>query len=111
MEQERRRQLRFRFDAAAELFPENTEAALPARVTEISPNGCYLQMAAPLEVGSSLLVKIFVDGWFFEAHASVLYAHPNSGMGVGFRDLKPYFGEVLRKWLLAAMLAKHKPQD
>jgi hypothetical protein len=32
-------------------------------------------------------------------------------MGVAFRDLKPYFVEVLRKWLLAAMTTKQKPRD
>jgi hypothetical protein len=32
-------------------------------------------------------------------------------MGVAFRDLKPYFVEVLKKWLLAAMHAKQKPRE
>jgi len=43
--------------------------------------------------------------------ATVAYTHPNKGMGVAFRDLKPYFVGVLKKWLLAAMLGKHKHQE
>jgi hypothetical protein len=111
MESDRRRTLRFPFDALAEVSWEGSAPQLPARVTEISPNGCHLQMGNPAELGSSVFIKIFTDGRFFEAHATVVYSQPNSGMGVAFRDLKPYFVEVLKKWLLAAMHAKQKPRE
>jgi hypothetical protein len=110
MQTERRRALRYPFDASAEVSREKTDARLPARVTEVGPNGCYLQMGAPFEVGTSIFVRIFVEGSFFETHATVVYSQPNTGMGVAFRELKPYFVEVLRKWLLDAMLAKQKPR-
>jgi PilZ domain len=111
MQTERRRALRFPFDASAEVSREKTDARLPARVTEIGPNGCYLQMGAPFETGTSLFVRILVEGSFFETHATVMYSQPNAGMGVAFRDLKPYFVEVLKKWLLETMHAKQKPRD
>ena len=111
MQTERRRALRFPFDASAEVSCEKTDARLPARVTEIGPNGCYLQMGAPFETGTSLFVKIFDEGSFFETHATVVYSQPNAGMGVAFRDLKPYFVEVLKKWLLDPMHAQQKPRD
>jgi hypothetical protein len=110
MQTERRRALRYPFDASAEVSREKTDARLPARVTEVGPNGCYLQIGAPFEVGTSIFVRIFVEGSFFETHATVVYSQPNTGMGVAFRELKPYFVEVLRKWLLDAMLAKQKPR-
>jgi hypothetical protein len=110
MQTERRRALRYPFDASAEVSRGKTDARLPARVTEVGPNGCYLQMGAPFEVGTSIFVRIFVEGSFFETHATVVYSQPNTGMGVAFRELKPYFVEVLRKWLLDAMLAKQKPR-
>jgi hypothetical protein len=111
MQPERRRNLRFPFDAQAEVSRERTDARLPARVTEIGPGGCYLQMGQPLEVGTSLFVRIFVEDSFFETHAMVVYSQTNAGMGVAFRELKPYFVEVLKKWLLQAMLATQKPRD
>ena len=111
MQPERRRTLRFSFDASAEVSWENSEPRIPARVTEISPNGCHLQMGDPAEVGHLVFVKIFAEDSFFETHAIVVYSQPHSGMGVAFRDLKPYFVDVLRKWLLAAMLSKQKPRD
>jgi hypothetical protein len=84
---------------------------VPARVTEISLNGCFLQMANPFPDRTPILVKIFVEGSFFEAHGTVVYSQPNTGVGVAFRELKPYFVAVLKKWLLEAMLAKHKPSS
>jgi hypothetical protein len=112
MQDDRRRTLRFPFDASAEVSEESFVAPkLAMHVSEISMNGCYLQTADPFPDGTSLLVKIFVEGSFFEARATVAYSQPQAGMGVAFRDLKPYFVGVLKKWLLAAMLAKHKPPD
>ena len=50
-----------------------------------------------------VLVKIFMPGDYFEANATVAYATPALGMGLVFRDVKPHFRTVLRKWLLMAM--------
>jgi hypothetical protein len=36
---------------------------------------------------------------------------PNLGMGLMFRETKPYYVMVLRKWLLTAMVAKKGSQD
>lgn len=35
------------------------------------------------------------DNEYFEARASVVYSRPNLGMGLTFRDVKPYFLPVL----------------
>jgi len=50
-----------------------------------------------------VLVKIFMPGEYFEANATVAYANPALGLGLVFRDVKPHFRRVLRKWLLLAM--------
>ena len=109
MPEERRRTLRFRFEASAEVSQENTDAKIPVRVTEISINGCFLQMPNPFPQGTTVHVKIFVEGSFFEANGKVVYSQPNNGVGVAFHELKPYFVTVMKKWLLEAMLAKNKP--
>jgi hypothetical protein len=111
MHEERRVSPRYAFDATAETAMEGAEARVPARVTEIGLNGCYMQMGNPPELGSQVFVKIFAEGSFFEANARVVYSRPNSGMGVQFRELKPYFVGVLKKWLLEAMIAKQRPRD
>ena len=88
-----------------------TEDRLLARVTQIGPNGCFLQMAKPFEVGAVVFVKIFVEGTFFRDACCRLYSQPNVGMGVVFRKLNPFVVAVLQKWLLEAMKAKHKPSN
>jgi hypothetical protein len=106
-QQDRRHSLRFPFDATAEFTEENSNSPVKARVTEISLKGCYLQTDCPLPSGAPMVVKIFTEGNFFEAHATVIYSKPEAGMGIVFRDAKPHFASVLKKWLLAAMLGKH----
>ena len=108
---ERRRGLRFPFSAEAEVSLEGSDKKVPARVTEISTHGCFLQMGSPFEAGSPIFVKFFAEAKFFETKATVAYAHPHLGMGISFREMKPYFVDVLRKWLLEAMISKKKPRD
>jgi hypothetical protein len=68
-------------------------------------------MGKPFDTGSSIFVKFFADAKFFETKASVVYSQPNLGMGVSFHEMKPYFADVLRKWLLEAMISKNRPRD
>ncbi len=63
---ERRRGMRFPFSAEAEVTLEGTAQKVPARVTEIGPQGCYLQMGKPFDTGSPIFVKFFAEATFFE---------------------------------------------
>jgi hypothetical protein len=65
--------------------------------------GCYMDAASTLAPRTKVLVKIFMPGEYFEANATVAYANPALGLGLVFRDVKPAFRSVLRKWLLMAM--------
>ena len=102
MEQEPRG-LRFAFSAGAEIAPESSPtASVPARVTELSLQGCFLETSALFEMHRPVLVKIYESGEYFETKASVLYVRP-SGMGLVFRDVKPHFRSVLQNWVLTAL--------
>jgi hypothetical protein len=82
------------------------EAGVPigGNITELSLYGCYLDSGAPLAPRTRVLVKIFAtDGEYFEAEATVIYSNPSLGMGLVFRQVRPDFLAVLRKWLLKAM--------
>jgi hypothetical protein len=109
VDEDRRRTLRFPFDASADLAEENSNTRMVARVSEISLNGCFLQTANPLAKGTAIVVKIFTEGRFFEARALVAYSQAKVGMGIVFQEVKPYFASVLKKWLLTAMAGKPKP--
>jgi len=97
------RGLRFSFNADAEIVPENSpKAALPARVTELSLQGCFLETSASLEEKRQVSLKICDAGESFEAEAVVLYARP-SGLGLVFREVKPRYRDTLQTWILKAL--------
>ena len=108
MEQERRRSPRYLFAGSIEMREGASEDKRTARVKELSLNGCYVDIESPYPIGSSLAIKLFTETEFFEAQASVIYSQPDQGMGLMFRETKPYYLMVLRKWLLAAMMGKKK---
>jgi PilZ domain-containing protein len=106
MEQDRRRTPRYPFAASIEMREGTSEDKRTERVKELSMNGCYVDMKQPYPEGTALGVKLFSENELFEAQATVIYSQPDQGMGLMFRDTKPYYLMVLRKWLLAAMMKK-----
>lgn len=107
--QQRRSVPRFPFVAVAEISETNSEIKLSARVSELSLHGCYIDMLNPLPRSTDVLVKIFTETEFFEAYASVIYSHPNLGVGLVFREVKPHFLQILQGWLLKAMKQAQRP--
>lgn len=99
---QQRRVPRYPFVAPAAVLPE-TGAPVGGNVKELSLYGCYLDTTSTMTPRTKVLVKIFMPGEYFEANATVAYANPTLGLGLVFRDVKPHFRSVLRKWLLMAM--------
>jgi hypothetical protein len=91
--------------ANAEVSETASQIRIFARVSEISMNGCYLDMINPLPVGTEIFVKIFTETDFFESAATVVYSQPNLGVGLMFQDISRHFLPSLQKWLLEAMRA------
>jgi hypothetical protein len=106
MDQDRRQNPRYPFTGSIEMREGTSEDKRTARVKELSLNGCYVDTDSPYPMGTSLAIKLFTDADFFEAQASVIYSQQNEGMGLMFRETKPYYLMVLRKWLLSAMMRK-----
>jgi hypothetical protein len=86
-------------------------AGIPARVTELSLYGCYMEMANPLAKGLVALFKVYSAGRHFESQGTVLYSQPGQGMGVGFQNVNPHYLGVLRRWLIEAAQAKFGKKD
>ena len=110
MSDERRRTPRYPFIATAEVIEQPSNARIATRVTELSLNGCYLDMPNTLPQDTAITVKIYSEGKFFEATGIVVYSKPNLGIGVSFRGIHPQFLTVLKQWLLAAAVAKYGPK-
>lgn len=111
MEQERRRTPRYPFAASVEMRHGTSEDKITAKVSRLSMNGCYVETEHPYPVGTALGVKVFTGTEFYEGQASVIYVEEKLGMGLMFRETKPFFLAVLRKWLLAAMMGKKGTAD
>ena len=101
--QQPRRTPRYKFCAQAEIILQDSGSAKRCDVKELSLYGCYLDCPEPLSPKTHVLIKIFNGHEYFEAAANVIYSHPMLGIGIGFRDVRPAFAEVLRGWLLKAM--------
>lgn len=99
---EKRRTPRYPFIAVAEITDSASGANLNSQVSELSLNGCYLDMLNTLPVHSKVTLKIFADAECFEATATVIYAQEGLGMGLAFQDVSLKSGALLRRWLQKA---------
>ena len=69
MERERRRSPRRIFIASAELYEEQSDVRVASRVSELSLNGCYLDMMNPFPPGTMIHLKIFSGDLTFRCKA------------------------------------------
>jgi hypothetical protein len=104
---EDKRGLRFPFKADAEVVLPNHSDKIPARVTELSFRGCFLDVSAALQEKQRVRVKIFHCDEFFEAPAEVIYVSP-TGVGLVFGNMEPPIRRVLQAWILTALDAQAK---
>ena len=96
---ERRRSPRYSFIASAELIEEQADVRIASRVSELSLNGCYLDMMNPFPKGTMVLVKISAGEAYFEAKSKIVYSQANMGAGLGFLEVGPQYQAVLERWL------------
>jgi hypothetical protein len=72
---------------------------IASRVSELSVQGCYLDMLNPFPEDTVALVKITAGDKVFESKVRVVYAHSNLGVGLVFLDPDPKNVEVLKSWI------------
>ena len=80
---------------------------IATRVSELSIQGCYLDMLNPFPEDTVALVKISAGKSVFETKVRVVYAHSNLGVGLVFLDADAKNIEVLKSWIEEA---KKDPQ-
>lgn len=101
-DQNRRHSLRWSFVAQAEIIEEGSGVSIPVRVSDLSNEGCYVDLRSPLPKGTVVFIKIVTARDVFEAEASVAYVDARLGMGLVFRNVSLKARHLLEKWLLAA---------
>ena len=96
---QQRRMPRYTFIATTELTDDASAVRLSGRVTEISRDGCYVDILNTLPVGTLLKMQIFRDSGTFMTKGKTIYVHERIGMGVAFIDPPPDQLKILDVWL------------
>jgi hypothetical protein len=105
MDEERRTTLRVPFVANAEITETGTDVSIGARVSDISKDGCYVDLRSALSEGTSVQIRIKTATEVFEALAIVGYNHPQLGMGLVFSEVNSESQAVLQKWIASVKQA------
>lgn len=92
-----RKSPRFPFIAAAQVTETRTEARLQARTSDISREGCYLDMLNPLPTGTRLKINVTHHNRQLDAVGRVVHSELNVGMGVQFEEIGQR--AVIDEWL------------
>jgi PilZ domain len=106
MDKERRTTLRVPFVAHAEITEAGAGVSISARVSDISSDGCYVDLRSALPQRTSVQIRIRTATEIFEASAVVGYTHAHLGMGLIFSEINPDSQAVLRKWIAFAARAQ-----
>jgi c-di-GMP-binding flagellar brake protein YcgR len=99
--QERRKHRRLKIAVPVELRPEGSTVSGRAATADLSVGGCYVEMTFTLANGTSLEIKLKINGTIL-ASASVVTCDPNFGNGIRFDRMEPEDIEELTKFLEAA---------
>jgi hypothetical protein len=90
---------RYSFVATTELMDSGSATRLSGRVSEISRQGCYVDILNALPVGTLINVLISRDKGVFVTKGKIIYVHEGFGMGVAFVDPTNEQLKVLDSWL------------
>lgn len=99
MENDRRRSARVPLVAHIEVLDESTDTRLKSRVSDISRDGCYLDMVNPLPSGTPVRLTIASGETTFRARGRIVYSVQHMGAGVSFDEVDPQSVPVLETWL------------
>jgi hypothetical protein len=98
-EQERRSAFRNMLVASAEAEELTHGMSLPARTSDVSVHGCYLDTINPFLPGTRIRVHLTKGNETFHSLAVVTYAHKGMGMGVAFTEISRDAREIIQKWI------------
>jgi hypothetical protein len=96
---DRRVHPRYEFIAGAEIVSAESGARIAMRVRDLSQQGCYVDTADALPLGTVTDVCITKGAQRFEARARVVYSLAAKGMGLMFTSADPAHLQTLDSWL------------
>lgn len=95
---ERRADPRFSVNVPVELTPFGA-SSLHLTASNLSRHGCYLEMSAPLSVGTRVLVSLSLGEHIVQVRGCVITRHPDLGNGIMFLTFEEDGQRTLRQFL------------
>jgi hypothetical protein len=111
MQEERRSSPRYAFDATAEAAIEGIKGASAGPRDRNWTQRMLYADGKSAGAGQPGVCEDICGGEFFRGERQGCLFAGEFRDGIQFRELKPYFVGVLKKWLLEAMVSKQKPRD
>jgi hypothetical protein len=103
-EHERRECPRVKVSVPVELHIENSEFPIRGVTADLSLSGCYMETMFPVAIGTTLELKLQVDGTLLVL-AKVVTCDPQVGNGIHFTKMLSEDIEELRTFLQAQTTA------
>jgi hypothetical protein len=91
---------RYAFVATTEIIECAHTTRLSGRVTEVSRNGCFVDVAHVLPAGTMMKLRITCNQGTFETRGKILYVQERIGMGIVFVDTPEDQLKILEAWLV-----------
>ncbi|HYU45607.1 MAG TPA: PilZ domain-containing protein [Terriglobales bacterium] len=98
---ERRRSHRYTVQVQIELRQEGSDVPMRLETTDLSRNGCYVQLLIPLSVGIKVRAVLWLDGHPVVIRGRVVTRHPQFGNGIMFLDFEADAEQRLSRYLEA----------
>jgi len=98
---ERRRYPRYTVQVQIELRQEGNDVPMRLETTDLSRNGCYVQLLIPLSVGTRVQATLWLDGYPVVIRGRVVTRHPQFGNGIMFLEFEGDADQQLSRYLEA----------
>jgi hypothetical protein len=85
---ERRRYPRHTVHVQIELRREGHDVPRRLETTDLSRNGCYVQLLIPLSTGTRVQATLWLDGFPIVIRGRVITRHPQFGNGIMFLEFE-----------------------
>lgn len=85
---ERRAHPRNRCSLSVELHPASGESRAWGRVSDISAEGCFVEMPSPFKEGTQIRLALWIREKKLWILGKVAYSRPGSGIGIQFLEMK-----------------------
>ena len=98
---ERRRYPRYTVQVQIELRQEGNDVPMRLETTDLSRNGCYIQLLIPLSAGIRVQATLWLDGYPVVIRGRVVTRHPQFGNGIMFLEFEADAEQQLSRYLEA----------